>query len=108
MDNRHTKRISQKLFICGSEDHLIAKYQNSLKDNEKRRKQVRLHERGNCACDNGENNSAQKIYTYMARMSGNDKCPSEHFGDSLHLTNCILDSGETCYMTPEALDFIPG
>ena len=43
----------------------------------------------------------------MARMSGNDEYPSGNFGDSLQLTNWILDSGETCHMTPEVQDFIP-
>ena len=43
----------------------------------------------------------------MARMSGNDECPSETFGDSSQLTNWILDSVETCHMTPEVSDFIP-
>ena len=44
----------------------------------------------------------------MARMSGNDKCPSEIFGYSSQLTNWILDSGATCHITPEVSDFIPG
>ena len=44
----------------------------------------------------------------MARMSGNDECPSGNFGDSSQLTNWILDSGATCHMTPEVSDFIPG
>ena len=44
----------------------------------------------------------------MARMYSNDECPSEKFGDSLQLTNLILDSGATCHMTPEVSDFIPG
>ena len=42
----------------------------------------------------------------MARVSGNDECPSRNFVDSLQLTNQILDSGATCYMTPEVSDFI--
>ena len=42
----------------------------------------------------------------MARMSVNDKCPIENVGDSLQLTNWILDSGETCHMTPKVSDFI--
>ena len=37
----------------------------------------------------------------MARMSGNEKCPGEKFGDSSQLTNWILVSGETFHMTPE-------
>ena len=44
----------------------------------------------------------------MVRMSGNDKCPSRNFGDSSQLTNCILGSVETCHMTLEVSDFIPG
>ena len=44
----------------------------------------------------------------MTRMSGNDECPSGNFGDSSQLTNWILDSGETCHITPEVSDFIPG
>ena len=44
----------------------------------------------------------------MARMSGNDECPSGNFGDSLKLTNQILDYGATCQMTPEVSYFIPG
>ena len=41
-------------------------------------------------------------------MSSNDKQSSEKYGDSLQLTNWILDSGATCHMTPEVSDFIPG
>ena len=44
----------------------------------------------------------------MAHMSGNDKCPSENFGDSSQLTNWILDSGAMCHMIPEFSDFITG
>ena len=44
----------------------------------------------------------------MARMYGNDKYRSEHFGDSLQLTNWILYHGAMCHMTPEVSDFIPG
>ena len=50
----------------------------------------------------------KKIYASMARMSGNDECPSANFGDSSQLTNWILDSRATCHMTPEVSDFIPG
>ena len=74
----------------------------------KRRKQVLFNGKGNRACDNGESNSDHKIYAYMERMSSNDERSSEHYGDSFQLTNWILDSGETCHMTPEVSDFIPG
>ena len=107
-ENRRTEQTPQKKFRCGSEDHLIAKFPNQPKDNYKRRNQVRFNEKGNHACNNSENNSDQKIYASMERMSGNDKCPGENFGDSSKLTNWILGSGATCHMTPEVSDFIPG
>ena len=44
----------------------------------------------------------------MSRMSSDDGCKSVKYGDSSQLTNWILDSGATCHMTPEVLDFIPG
>ena len=108
MDNRQTERTSRKYSRCGSEYHLIAKCTDPQKGNKKRRKQVRFNEKCNCTCDNGKNNSDRKIYASMARMSGNDKCPSENFGDGLQLTNWILDPGAMCHMTPEVSDFISG
>ena len=44
----------------------------------------------------------------MARMSSDDKRENKDYGDRSQLTNCILDSGVTCPMTPEVTDFIPG
>ena len=44
----------------------------------------------------------------MVYMSDIDKCSSWDFGDSLQLTNWILDSRTTCHMTPQVSDFIPG
>ena len=41
-------------------------------------------------------------------MPGNYECTSGNFGDSLQLTNVILDSGATFHMIPEVSDFIPG
>ena len=38
-------------------------------------------------------------------MSVVDECPSGNFGDRSQLTNWILDSGGTCYMTPEVSGF---
>ena len=60
------ERMPRKCFRYVSEDHMIAKYPKPPKDNEKRRKQVHFNEKGNRACDNGENNDDQKIYTSMA------------------------------------------
>ena len=48
------------------------------------------------------------IYAYMARMSVNDKCPCRKFCDSSQLNNWILDSWETCHLTPEVLGFVSG
>ena len=53
----------QKYFRCRSEDHMIAKFP----------KQVCSNEKGNRACDNGENNSDGEIYASMAQMSSNDE-----------------------------------
>ena len=44
----------------------------------------------------------------MARISSNDECSSEKYGDSSQLTIWVLDSGATCQMTPEVSDFVPG
>ena len=44
----------------------------------------------------------------MARMSNDDVIKNKEYGDSSQLTKWILDSGETCHMTPEVTDFIPG
>ena len=66
-----------------------------------------LMKKVNCACNNNKNNSDLKIYAYMARMSGNDYCPSVYFGESSQLTNWILYSGAICHMTAEVSFSIP-
>ena len=91
-----------------SEYHMIAKFPQPPKNNENRWNQVRFNEKGNRACDNGENNSDKKIYAYMACMSGKDACPRETFGDSSKLTNWVLDYEATCHMTQEVSDCITG
>ena len=107
-DNRQTERTPRKCLRCGSVYHLIAKCPKTQKENEKWRKQVYFNEKGNHTCNNSKNNSDQKIYASIARMSGNCECTSEKFGDSSQLTNWILDSVSKCHMTPEISDFIPG
>ena len=97
-----------KKIRCGSEYHIIVKCPKTPQDNEKRQKQVLFNEKGNRACDNGKNNSDQKINESMERMYGNDKWHIGIFGYSSQLINWILDSGATCHMTPEVSDFIPG
>ena len=106
--NRNSDRPSRKCYRCVSEDHMIAKFPKPPKDSDKRRKSVRFNEKGNPACDNGEENNDHKIYASMARMSIDDKRESKEYGDSSQLTNRILDSGATCHITPEVTDFIPG
>ena len=44
----------------------------------------------------------------MVSMSTNVEIPRSNYGDRSQLTNWVLDSGETCHMTPEILDFIIG
>ena len=44
----------------------------------------------------------------MEHMYFSAERPRRDFGDSLQLTNWILDSGETCHMTPDISDYIPG
>ena len=80
---------------------MIAKCPKPQKYNENRIKQVHFNEKSNCAYDNGENDDDYKIYAFMARMSSDDELKSIKYGDSLQLTNWILDSGATCHMTPE-------
>ena len=79
---------------------MIAKCPKPPINNEKRLKQVRFNEKVNPACDNGKNNDDHKIYASMARMSSDDERKSVKYGDSLQLTNWILDSGAMCHMTP--------
>ena len=66
---------------------MITKCPKPPKNNEKRLRQVRFNEKVNRACDNGEDTDDNKIYTYMSRMSSNDKHKSEKYGDSSQLTN---------------------
>ena len=106
--NRNSERPPRKFYRCVSEDHMIAKCPNPPKDSEKIRNSVRSNEKGNRACDNGEDENDHKIYVYMEQMSNDDEHEIKEYGDSLKLTNWILDSGATCHMTPEVTDFIPG
>ena len=67
---RTSDKQNGHLFRCGYEDKLIEKFPKPPKDNNKQRKQVRLKEKGNRAWKNSENNSDQKIYASMSRISG--------------------------------------
>ena len=40
-------------------------------------------------------------------MSTNTESTIRNYGDSFQLNNWISDSGATCHMTPDILDFIP-
>ena len=98
--NRNSERPPRKCYGCGSEYHMIAKCPKPPKDNEKRNNSERFIEKGNRACDNGKDDNDHKIYASMARMSIDDEHKSGKYGDSLPLSNWILDSGATCHMTP--------
>ena len=87
---------------------MIAKFPNPPKDSEKRRKSDKSKEKGNRAKDNSDDDDDLKVYASMARMSNDDVHENNDYGDSSQLTNWILDSGDTCHMTPEVKDFIPG
>ena len=45
-----------------------------------------------------------KLQNHKREFTGTRK----YFGSRSQLTNCILDSGETCHMTPDISDFILG
>ena len=68
---------------------MIAKCPKPPKDNEKQCKSVRFNEKGNRACENGENDNDHKIYASMAQMCSDDKRKSVKYGDSSQLTNWI-------------------
>ena len=87
---------------------MIAKCPKPPKDSEKRCKSERSKETCNPACDNSDYDNDHNIYASIAQMSSDDKRESKDYGDSLQLTNWILDSGATCHMTTEVTDFIPG
>ena len=87
---------------------MIAKCPKPPKESDKIRKSEKSKEKGNRACDNRDDENGLKVYASMAWISSDDKRESKDYGDSLQLTNWILDSGATCHMTPEVTDFIPG
>ena len=87
---------------------MIKKFPKPPKDNEKRQNKVRFNEKGNRACDSGEDNNEYNIYAFMAHISSDDKRKSIKYGDSSQLTNWILDSRAICHMTLEVSDLIPG
>ena len=43
----------------------------------------------------------------LGQIFGNDESTSRYFGDSLQMTNWILDSGEMFHMTPQIYYFVP-
>ena len=87
---------------------MITKCTKPPKDSEKRRKYEKYKEKGNRSCDNNNDDNDLKVYASMAQMSNDDKRKNKDYGDSSQLTNWILDSGDTCHMTPEVTGFISG
>ena len=80
--NKTSDCPAHKCFRCGSEDHLIAKCPKPPKDSEKRRKSDKSKEKGNCACDNRDDDNDLKVYASMAQMSNDDKRENKDYGDS--------------------------
>ena len=66
---------------------MIAKCPKPPKYSEKRRKSEKSKEKGNRACDNSDDDNDLKVYTYMARMSSDEKRENKDYGDSSQLTN---------------------
>ena len=54
-----------------------------------------------------DQSESQKIYMSMERMYSNAEILIRYFGDSLQLTNWVLESSATCHMTPDILNLIP-
>ena len=106
--NRNPERLPRKRFRCGSEDHINAKCPKPPKKMRSGESKYVFMKEVNRACNNGKENNDHKIYASMARMYSNNERKNVKYGDSLQLTNWILDLGETCHMTPEVSDFIPG
>ena len=75
---------------------MIAKCPKPPKDSEKRRKSEKYKEKGNRACDNSNDDDELKVYASMAQMSNDDKREDKDYGDSLQLTNWVLESGVMC------------
>ena len=66
---------------------MIAKCPKPPKESEKRRKSERSKGKGNCACDNSNDENDHKIYASMVLMSSDDKRESKDYGDSSQLIN---------------------
>ena len=55
-----------------------------------------------------DDSESQKIYASMECISTEAETPRRKYGDSLYLTNWILDLGVTCHMEQNISDYIPG
>ena len=65
LDKKCKEYTPRECFRCESEDHLISEFPKPLKENNKRKNQVRFIEKVNCASQKEYNNSkitATKIY----------------------------------------------
>ena len=60
---------------------MIAKFPKPSKDNEKRRNSEKYKEKGNCECDNSDDDDDLKVYASMARMSSDDKPKNKDYGN---------------------------
>ena len=116
MRNARNTRKPIMCFRCGSEKHFIANFPKP--DTSDKKVHWNMEKPKSCVYrltkiyktlekSTGESQS-QKTYVSMTRMSTNAESTRRNYGDSLELTNWILDSGTTCCMTPDISDFIPG
>ena len=116
-NNKSTEHNGQKhntCLRCGLEDHFITNFPKlDTSENKVHRNTDNNTNRAyiSTKIDRMSENStyqseSQKTYMSMERMSYNEEISRRDFGDSLQLNNCILDSGATCQMTLDILDFI--
>ena len=103
-------------FRCGLEDYFIANYPEPDTLDKKvhqNTEKPKTHVYKSIKIDKTSENSiykieSQKIHLYVAPMSSNAERTRRYFGDSSQLTNWIVDSGETCHITPDISNNIPG
>ena len=110
-NNKRTEHNGLKpnmFFRCGLEDSFIVKFpklDTSEKKlfwctkNHKTRAYI-LTKIYKTSYNSKYKSESQEINVCMEHISYNAETPRRYFGDSLQITNWILDSGATCHMIP--------
>ena len=104
----HNGRKPNTCFRCRSEDHFITNvpkletpdkkvYWNTEKPKTCAYRSTKINKKSENSTDQS---NSQKIYVSMAYVYSNAEIPRRYFGDIQKLTNCLLDSGATCHVTP--------